>query len=167
MRTRQEFHGPRRAGFVCRRGLAAAGLGMALLVGVSGAPLAQTADRVWADCELSPDTVNALLGHVGGLTSNNAGSQEVAFVVIYSISNDNNGQPVGTRDFTGPVICRNTAVVGIPTPAQQTDPIGTVDILDAASAFLLRYRDGGTLRNRLCHTVDSTTDCFLISKTAP
>jgi hypothetical protein len=164
MNIGQEINPRRCARFGCGRSLAAAALAAALLIGVSGAALAQTADRVWADCQLSPETVTSLLGDVGGIASNNAGSQEVAFVVIYSISNENNGQPVETRDFTGPVICRNPAVVGI-TATQQTDPIGTVDILDAASAFLLRYRDGGTLRNRVCHTVDSNTDCFRISKT--
>jgi hypothetical protein len=163
MNIGQEINPRRRVPFGCGRGVAAAALAAALLIGVSGAPLAQTADRVWAGCVLSAGTITGLLGDVGGIASNNAGSKEVAFVVVYSISNENNGQPVGTRDFTGPVICRNDSLVSI-ADTQQTASVGTVDVLDAASAFLLRYQDD-MLRTRLCHTVDSNTDCFTISKT--
>jgi hypothetical protein len=155
----------------------------ALLVATSVAAVAQTAppgpsaDRTWGGCVLDTQeggTVDNLLADLdaGGIpASNNSGSRQVAFVVVYSISNDNNGQPIGTRDLTGPVICTNRNVVDIVT-TEQTRSIpetggGTVDILNAASAFSLRYRvnNSGLFENRLCHTVDSNADCFRISRT--
>ena len=166
----------------CGRRWQAAALASALLLGTSVAAVAQTAppgpsaNRIWGGCILDGGTVDSLLADLdnGGIpASNSAGSRQVAFVVIYSISNDNNGQPVGTRDVTGPVVCTNRDVVDIVT-TQQTNAIpetgaGTVDVLDAESAFLLRYRvnNSGLFEKRICHTVDSDADCFRLTRTDP
>jgi hypothetical protein len=150
-------------------GLACATMALAafLLMGASVQALAQTPGHVWAGCELSATAVDQL-----ETTLDDAGiiDPEVAFVVVYSLNNDNDGQQVA-GGFTGPVICRNNDVVSAPTPTTQTNDIGsasaTVTVLDGEEAFLLRYQFEGEeeendIEKRVCHTVDSETDCFLI-----
>ena len=138
---------------------------------------AQSADRVWAQCTLTPTAVTELITSMTNSdTANRLGAKRVAFVVIYSLEG-NDGQPLsGVTDpegsHTGPVICRNTTVAtggltSTPTSVLQTDNIpssggGTVDVLDVENALVLRYRESGTLRKRYCHTVDANEDCFLL-----
>jgi hypothetical protein len=152
-----------------RRACPALAVASALIAGASvyaAVAVAQDApnlNRIWAGCALSQDTVDALLLDVaaGGIED-----PEIAFVVVYSLNNDNDGQPVtvqGQAGFTGPVICRNTDVVSAPVPTSQTDNVGTVTILDAEEAFLLRLGSGSSISKRVCHTVNNNTDCFRIS----
>jgi hypothetical protein len=142
------------------------GLAAVLLTGTSIQAFAQTAGHVWAGCVLSPEAVAALEASVDAGAG--IGTPEVAFVVVYSLK-ENDGQPIGSG-FTGPVICTNPGLVATPAPTTQTTDIGTasdtVTILDAEEAFLLRYQfeDAPTdIEKRVCHTVDSNTDCFLIT----
>jgi hypothetical protein len=153
----------------------------ALLVAGSSVPaLAQTANEIWAGCVLSTggeegeaNTVGDLAGDLidSGISDND--DLQVAFVVVYSLKNDNDGQPV-SGGFTGPVICANPEVVSVPLETtSQTDNIppdddedhDTVTISDAEEAFLLQYQfdqEPTDIEKRFCHTVDSETFCFLI-----
>jgi hypothetical protein len=134
----------------------------------SGAP---TADRIWAQCVLHSDTVNALINDMTNSPQGNrlGTAKEVAFVVIYSFQ-DNDGQPLGAGGFTGPVLCRNTTVVPNVATTLQTASIGTssrpVDVLDVENAFILRYQESGTtnIEKRFCHTVDANSDCFRLHR---
>jgi hypothetical protein len=142
---------------------AATALAALLIAGSSVEGLAQTANEVWAGCVLTTDAVAGLADSLAPIEG-----AEIAFVVVYSLNNDNDGQPV-SGGFTGPVICTNPDEVSAPEPTTQTDNIGTPDdtvtILDAEEAFLLQYQfeaEPINIEKRFCHTVDSETDCFLI-----
>jgi hypothetical protein len=138
----------------------------ALIVGASvyaAVAMAQEApdlNRIWAGCALSQDAVDALTADVAA--GQGIGDPEIAFVVVYSLNNDNDGQPVtvqGQAGFTGPIICS----VSPPVPTSQTANVGPVTILDAEEAFLVRYQSGSSIAKRVCHTVNNNTDCFRIS----
>ena len=121
-------------------------------------------NRIWAGCVLSPEAVDALEADVAA--GQGIGTPEVAFVVVYSLNNNNDGQPVavqGQSGFTGPIICRNDEVAGSIADTSQTDNVGPVTILDAEEAFLLRLGSGSSISKRVCHTVNNNTDCFRIS----
>lgn len=165
----------------------------ALLAGTSLQAVAQTPElnlnRVWAGCTLDSSmggTVDGLLDDLAasGIAAHSEGDPEIAFVVVYALTNDNDGQPAkvrGTDGFTGPVLCLNEDLnldggidLGIET-TEQTDDIPAsssdataVNTLDAEDVFIVRYElsngeNIGTVEKVLCHTVDSNTDCFRIS----
>ena len=123
-------------------------------------------NRVWAGCTLSPSAVTAL---TDSMSANQLGTpKQVAFVVIYSFL-ENDGQPLSTGGgFTGPVLCRNTAVAPNISQVLQTDNLGTagapVDVLDFENATILRYQASGAtpgpVQKRICHSVDASSDCF-------
>ena len=131
------------------------------------------------DCLLSSAAVGALLTDLAaaGIPGGSPGTPEIAFVVVYSLNHDNDGQPVrvgGTNGFTGPVICANDDVTGIDPTMQTTDiPVAatgasSVTTLDAEDVFILRYRlNGGTndgdVEKVICHSTNENTDCFRIS----
>jgi hypothetical protein len=148
-------------------GAAAAALLLVGPVGVALPALGQTTANRLGLCTLDAATVTALQGDVGAGVGAN-GVPEVAFVVVYSINNDNNGQPIpgGT---TGPVLCTNpNAPLPLATPAD-TDILG-IDILDSAEAFLLRFEgSGGTTEpeTRFCHTTNANVDCYLLGPPPP
>jgi hypothetical protein len=138
--------------------------GTSVYAAVAVAQDAPNLNRIWAGCVLTDTAVTELEASVG----EGAGidTPEVAFVVVYSLNNDNDGQPVtvqGQAGFTGPVICRNTDVVSAPVATSQTDNVGPVTILDAEEAFVLRVQSGSSIAKRVCHTVNNNTDCFRIS----
>jgi hypothetical protein len=133
-------------------------------VSVAVAQDAPDLNRIWAGCVLSPEAIDALEADVAD--GQGIGTPEVAFVVVYSLNNDNDGQPVTVASqsgFTGPVICRNDAVAGSIAGTSQTDNVGAVTILDAEEAFVLRVQSGSSIAKRVCHTVNNNTDCFRIS----
>lgn len=155
---------------VARGACAALAVASALIVGASvpaTVAVAQDApdlNRIWAGCVLSPEAVDALSADIAG--GQGIGTPEVAFVVVYSLNNDNDGQPVtvqGQGGFTGPVICRNEGVAGSIAGTTQTDDVGPVTILDAEEAFVLRYQSDSSIAKRVCHTVNNNTDCFRLS----
>jgi hypothetical protein len=141
--------------------IATASMASASFPGVAAAQQPQ-ANRVWAECTLNSgegaiDTITGLLEDMGASSTQLAPS-EVAFVVIYSLQ-ENDGQPLTGGGFTGPVICRNTEVAPDVDQVLQTDNIPTTDLLDVENAIILRY--GTTnVEKRYCHTVDANTDCF-------
>lgn len=144
-------------------GAAAAALLLVGTVGVALPALGQTANRLGL-CTLDSTTVGALAGDVGdAVTGVNSSAVEVAFVVVYSISNDNNGQPVA-GGTTGPVLCTNPNAP-IPFETSADTDIPGIDILDSAEAFLLRFEgSGGTTEpeTRFCHTTNANVDCYLL-----
>lgn len=171
---------------VSKAGLSSAGavlaLGSAVLLSNPHPVTAQVAaNQVWAGCTLNALTVDALIGDMetSGLETDLDAPPEVAFVVIYSLNYDNDGQPVVddgafTGDFTGPVICRNPGAT-IAT-VDQTDEIpgggNTIDIFDAEEAFILRYEVNTItfpqpIEKRVCHTVNSETQCFRVHGLPP
>jgi hypothetical protein len=147
--------------------LAAATLISLSAVGPAWPALGQDANRLEL-CSLDSETVEELQADVAAGTGIAAGDVEIAFVVVYSLNNDNNGQPLdGTA--TGPVLCANEAVTGLPaeTTADTQIPSGeedTFDIRDSSEAFLLRYEPSGTpnAETRFCHTTNANVDCYLL-----
>jgi hypothetical protein len=140
-------------------------------------------ERVWGGCVLDPATVENIQIDVNeGIGADLDTDIQVAFVVVYSL-NDNDGQgPVSlgpTTGFTGPILCTNPAEVGTPievTESQdiptQTGPSGatSIDILDVEEAMILRYEvnggsAGGAIEKRFCHTTGVNNDCFRIPGT--
>ena len=170
-------------------------LASAFIVGVSVQALAvdppnPEANKVWGGCVLSPTTVTGLVTSIQAGPKIQGNQVKVSFVVVYTLTYDNNGQPLlgSGSPFTGPVICTNPSEVGItafdkegeaggvthlleettdiPT---QTDPgnANSVDILEADEMFSLKYHlnDGanaGDTEKRVCHTTVNNVDCFRI-----
>lgn len=139
--------------------------------------------HVWAGCVLdvrlggnqTNDTVadlkeNIIAGSNGKIT--NPANIDVAFIVVYSVNNDNDGQPV-SGGHTGPIICINKSLgVEVTSQTAPIPPAGSdassVDTLDAEDAFILRYVLNGGINDGkkekvICHTVNDQTDCFRIS----
>lgn len=142
----------------------AAGTLMSLCL--AGPAVAQDANRLGL-CSLSSGAVTALQSDVAAET---LGDVEVAFVVVYSLNFDNNGQPLNGA-ATGPILCVNEDVTGVPSSTFATEEIpddgGTVDIFDSAEAFLLRFEEteSGEPETRFCHTTNANVDCFLLGPT--
>jgi hypothetical protein len=137
----------------------------ACAMGVTFPAFAQDANRLGL-CTLDGDTVSALRDDVDADIGVD-GDPEIAFVVVYSISNDNNGQPVATGT-TGPILCTNPAA---PVPFETTadTDIFDIDILDSAEAFLLRFEGTGGSSDpetRFCHTTNANVDCYLLGPPA-
>ena len=149
--------------------LAAGALMSVCAVGSAWPAFGQDANRL-GTCLLDPSTVTALQNDVADGVDGIAGDDvEIAFVVVYSLNNDNNGQPLDGL-ATGPVLCADAAVTGIPAETAADDPIppvGTVDIRDSSEAFLLRYEESDTTEaeTRFCHTTNANVDCFLLGPT--
>jgi hypothetical protein len=154
------------------RSCMATALAAALLTGVVVPQVAESAnfdptttplpDRIYAGCQLDTSTG----GTVHDLNSALEGGHEIAFVVVYSLNNDNDGQPLvnvsgSVTGFTGPVICVNPDIAAIANTTQ-TSSISGVDTLDIENAFILRYTDS-TTKKSLCRTVDTNTECYQIS----
>lgn len=176
---------PRRRSPGARRalhfGMACGTLATLFLTATPPAAVAQEPNRVFADCVLnsngqgsqSIDTLAGLEGDILATNTNNPNdtdlaSATIAYVVVYAINNDNNGQEiedggVPTGQFTGPVICVHPDL-NIDS-VLQTDDIAEIDILDVQDALILRHTSAGSDpladgANRICHTTDGNTDCF-------
>lgn len=161
-------------------GFGAVALASALIVGsplpaLSDAPGPPQNSHVWAGCTLSPDTVANLQADVNaGIDAEANTDIQVAFVVVYALTKDNDGQSLGEASTTGPILCTNPSEVGIENTTQTTPipPTSTgatsVNTLDAEDAFILRYdlnggANSGTTEKVICHTVNDQVDCFRIS----
>lgn len=173
---------------VARYGMACAALATLFLAGGMPAAIAQQPDdpmpnRVFANCVLETTDQGNRINTVAGLqedidNANPGGNADkiqfpavIAYVVVYAVSNDNNGQALEdkqgnlTGDFTGPVICINPDLVDITTALQTNPDLEDKDILDIQDALILRHTPtGGPASdpdaNRICHTTDGDTDCF-------
>jgi hypothetical protein len=135
-------------------------------VGSAWPAFAQDANRLEL-CSLDSDTVEELQADVAAGTGIAESDVEIAFVVVYSLNNDNNGQALNGA-ATGPVLCANETVTGFPAETTADTPIppgaGTVDIRDSSEAFLLRYEESDTTdaETRFCHTINANVDCFVL-----
>ena len=140
---------------------------------------AQTANEVSADCVLSSPTVAALQADVADIGEDmpDAEDVEVAFVMVYALNNDNDGQPLDDDGgYTGPILCSNPDLVGVQDTTQDAAIPGSravsVDTLDAEDVFILRYAlnggtNGGDIEKVICHTVDANVNCFRIVPVEP
>jgi hypothetical protein len=160
---------PPRGAMMARRSVA---LASALLLGGTLQAAAQTPDptagAVWGGCVLSDAAVTALPAGVD-------------FVVVYSLSNPDDGQALdGGGGHTGPVICINESRVGITafefdditplTPESRipdaTGPEGaaTVNLLAAEEALIVQYRLNPSLaiEKRFCQTFAGNSQCFIL-----
>ena len=148
-------------------------LAFSTLLSLSSPASAQSANQIWSGCsleELAALLENKLITQSGmgprqsPIGDRSDGNVEVAFVVVYSLKNPNDGQPVGSSGFTGPIICTAPSFsITDPGVVSQTTDIPSANILDAEDAFFLRYSSGGSIQKRVCHTVGSNTDCFTVS----
>jgi hypothetical protein len=144
--------------------LAAGTLISLCVAGAAWPALGQDANRLGL-CSLGNTTITNLQTDVAAGIGINQGDVEIAFVVVYSLNNDNNGQPLDGV-ATGPILCTNDDFLD-PTAAAANDvipPSGTVDIFDSSEAFLLRYEENETTdtETRFCHTTNANVDCFLL-----
>jgi len=148
---------------------ATAATAMCTLLGMSAE--AQTANRVVGTCVLQPATISNLRADL----QESAGipNPRIDFVVIYTLANPNDGQPI-SGGFTGPVLCGRTAFGTLPlvavAPVSQTDTIpasGTIDLLGIENALITQYKPTGgaasDTEKRFCHTTGANNDCFRIS----
>jgi hypothetical protein len=163
-----------------------------LVVGVSVHALATdppdpATDRAWGGCVLNPTAVTQLIQSIrdSSIPGTIQDSQvKVGFVVVYTLANDNDGQPLGGSTFTGPVVCKNPSEVGITAldntgaPLKETTDIPTqtdpgpvkatsIDILAAEEAFALQYTlnngsNAGKIEKRACYTTKGNVECFRI-----
>lgn len=143
------------------RRVAAAGLLSLAALGISSPASAQFANRLGL-CELSAGTITALQADVDRNIVVE-GTPEIAFVVVYSITNDNNGQALSGGGTSGPILCGPGFITNPPFPTDADADVSDIDILDAAEAFLLRYEGtGGSSppETRFCHTTNANVDCY-------
>jgi len=157
------------------RTAAGVGLAMATALLASGAlaqsaPPAPTANHTWGGCTLDAQTVEAIKNRInfGGQfdTQNPNANFNVSFILVYSLSNDNDGQPLKppASGYTGAILCTNPESVGIQTTTE-TATLSGVDIRDVEQVHILQYREpsGGPTKKRVCSVTDSFTDCFTVS----
>jgi hypothetical protein len=142
-----------------------------------------TANRILFNCTFTTDAGEGFINlqdalDIPDLALLNGGQLQASYIIIYVRENPNDGQLIGTpppsssSTYTGPIICTNADTDDITKTTEGTlippDPDNdpSIDILGAEEASHLQYRTtGGTMADtekRVCHTVASNTDCFLI-----
>lgn len=135
----------------------------------SGTP---TADQIFFNCTFTTAGLNSALS-IAQPNLNKLSSRQIeaSYIIIYVKQNRNDGQLLaGTSpSYTGPVLCTNSGVdnfTDITPTTEGTAITGPVDIVGAEEVSHLQYRPtGGTessTEKRVCHTVASKTQCFLI-----
>lgn len=168
---------PRRwAGRLGILGLLCAGL----IAGVPSKAEAQpagspTANDVFYNCTFTTEDLNAALTiSQANLDLLASGQIEASYIIIYVRENPNDGQlRTGTTpSFTGPVLCTNVDTADITQTDEGTAIAGPVDVLGAEEVSHLQVRsssstDPDDTEKRVCHTVASKTQCFLIQLKPP
>jgi hypothetical protein len=155
-----------------------------LLFGVSSLAGAEpagdpTKDEIFYNCKfteaglesvLDIDTSNLNVPSIEG-----SGHLRASYILIYVRQNPNDGQEIGTvgsGNFTGPVLCTNSDEDDI-NQTNEGAALSNVNILGAEEASHLQLEPStGTptpndTTKRVCHTVASKTECFLITKLPP
>jgi len=160
----------RRSAYV-RTAIAAAALTCALPANAANAQA--LANRIVSNCTLNATQIAAL---TPSLVAAGIPAPTIDFVVVYSLTNPNDGQALGsggTGPFTGPVLCTSGAVglegppnVNVTTPIPASGS-GTVDLLGIETALITQYRTRpavppGKVEKRFCHSVGDANDCFRI-----
>jgi hypothetical protein len=135
---------------------------------VTAAPGDLEANRIFAKCTFTTADLQKALK---GIPTGNLQAFQASYILIYVRQNPNDGQQIkGTSTFSGPFLCINAGSESI-APTTETTAIGTtnapVDLLGTEEAFHLQYRlnpPGGDIQKRVCHTVGTNTDCFIVGK---
>jgi hypothetical protein len=146
-----------------------------LIAGLSSQAQADpTANRIFFECTFTTGaaTTDGTLNSALNISSQDlsllqSNQVQASYILIYVRENPNEGQDLkNSSSFTGPILCTNEDTVGIVVTTEGTEIPGPVDITGAEEASHLQYRPtGGTVADtekRVCHTVASNTDCFLI-----
>jgi hypothetical protein len=155
----------------------AALLAMSVLVPLTmAAPeaAAQVAEDRAAKCVL-PNIVRgaiqvALNANLGPLNGGRAGSNlAVDVIVIHSVNNENEGQPLNGGGFTGPIVCSfaGPLPIGVPYQIRNTTadtPVNNIDLLASEIQTQVQYRrrSDGKKEKQLCLTTKTNNDCFRI-----
>jgi hypothetical protein len=141
-----------------------------------------TANRILFNCTFTTDAVegtnlqDAL--NIPDLALLNGGQLQASYIIIYVRQNPNNGQLIGTppptssSTYTGPIICTNADTDDIAKTTEGTVIPGPIDITGAEEVSHLQLQpssstDPADREKRVCHTVASNTDCFLIQPKSP
>lgn len=135
----------------------------------SGTP---TAGQIFFNCTFTTESLNSALAIAQpNLNKLQSRQIEASYIIIYVRQNRNDGQLLaGTPPlYTGPVLCTNSGLdnfADITPTTEGTAITGPVDIVGAEEASHLQYRPTGgaesSTEKRVCHTVASKTECFLI-----
>lgn len=147
------------------------GSGSALATGQPLPP--PSANHVFGGCVLSQATHAGLVRDVArkAPAAFDPKKVRVSFVVVYTLANPNDGQPLkgGAGTFTGPVLCAAPSLPGIGVGVEKIDEqadIANIDIRAAEEALILQYKPAGAAdgrtEKRFCHTAANNTDCFRI-----
>lgn len=142
------------------------------------------ANTVFSDCTFTTGshttrgTLNSVLNiNQTDLNKLAGGEIQASYILIYVRQNPNDGQDLASSTlFTGPILCRNLDTAVTPTTENTLIPDPTladsVNILDAEEVSHLRYEPNignvvGAAEKRVCHTVASNTNCFIIRPDNP
>ena len=134
-----------------------------------------TANDIFYNCTFTTEDLNAALNvSQANLDLLASGQIEASYIIIYVRENPNDGQQrTGTTpSFTGPVLCTNVDTADITQTDEGTAIAGPVDVLGAEEVSHLQVRsssstDPDDTEKRVCHTVASKTQCFLIQLKPP
>jgi hypothetical protein len=132
-----------------------------------------TANEIFYNCTFDIDLLNDALTGIdpAQLLLLASGRIEASYIVIYVRQNANDGQQLAgeTPTFTGPVLCTNAATDDISKVNEGDGIAGPVNVLGAEEVSHLQVRSTSSSadndkKKRVCHTVASSTECFLIEK---
>ena len=134
-----------------------------------------TANDIFYNCTFTTADLNAALTiSQANLDLLASGQIEASYIIIYVRENANDGQLLTgtTPSFTGPVLCTNVDTADITQTDEGTAIAGPVDVLGAEEVSHLQVRsssstDPDDTEKRVCHTVASKTQCFLIQLKPP
>jgi hypothetical protein len=131
-----------------------------------------TANEIFYNCTFTTEDLNVALAggidpaHLALLATDQI---EASYVIIYVRQNTNDGQQLDgtTPTFTGPVLCTNVENTDITETTEGTAIAGPLNVLGAEEASHLQVQPSGSTNQndkdkRVCHTVASSTECFLI-----
>ena len=134
-----------------------------------------TANSVFFNCTFSTDPTSPTgdLREALNISSANLnklqGNQiQVSYIIIYVRENPNDGQDLkNSTSFTGPILCTNSDTNDVIKTTEGTEITGPVDITSAEESSHLQFKPTSSTNpadkeKRVCHTVASNTDCFLI-----
>ena len=129
-----------------------------------------TANDIFYNCTFTTEGLNtALTISLANLDLLDSGQIEASYIIIYVRENANDGQLLAgtTPSYTGPVLCTNVDTADITQTDEGTAITGPVDVLGAEEVSHLQVRSSTSTNpddteKRVCHTVASKTQCFLI-----
>ncbi len=129
-----------------------------------------TANDIFYNCTFTTAGLNtALTISLDNLGLLDSGQIEASYIIIYVRENANDGQLLAgtTPSYTGPVLCTNVDTADITQTDEGTAIAGPIDVLGAEEVSHLQVRSSTSenpddTQKRVCHTVASKTQCFLI-----